>query len=838
MSGIDYNRLTPEMNETLNRMDRIKGFMKHEWYSPEHLLFSLLADPVAQATLMEAGVEIDVLEQRLEDLLGSKHKALTMPLADADEANDGIGNTSIKNIIMRPFLEYGSFGDDISTFDGADFLYAFFDEDCDATRVLEQFTDRDEIRYAIDRIEVDGARWSIKDALSKKYNVTAANDNTSPNGYEAADMVEETGTDIAVREMPELGENLQNYCKNLNDKAQSGAVDRLIGREGEVERAIQVFCRRSKNNPILVGDPGVGKTAIAEGLAYKIVNGEVPEVMKNDVILELDMGALIAGTRYRGDFEERLKGVVSEIKAFENEAKKNVGEGERAPRIRLFIDEIHTVIGAGATGGGAMDASNMIKPALASGELSCLGATTYKEYRQHFEKDAALTRRFQKIDVNEPSVEQAKEILRGIKGYFEDHHDVEFTDAAIDAAVDLAKRYIGDRQLPDSAIDIIDEAGAAKRIKGSDEFIDEVEVTDIEDVVSKLARIPARTVSGDDTVRLANLEMDLKNVVFGQDDAIEALTSAVKLARAGLREPEKPIGNYLFTGPTGVGKTEVSKQLADTLGVELLRFDMSEYMEKHSVSRLIGAPPGYVGFDQGGLLTDAVDKSPHCVLLLDEIEKAHPDLFSILLQVMDHGKLTDHNGKQVDFRNVILIMTSNAGAAEQVKHAMGFGRDKREGEDTAAVERAFTPEFRNRLDSVVSFGSLPKEVTQKIVGKFIKQLEDQLADRGVEIDLSDTARAWLAEEGYDDRMGARPLGRVIQEHVKKPLAEQLLFGDLKDGGKVTIVFNEKSKNDSSEPKLSFTFEKKAEDGVNDNDRESAEELEAIRGPEKKSLSPK
>ncbi|MEM7239433.1 MAG: AAA family ATPase, partial [Pseudomonadota bacterium] len=558
--------------------------------------------------------------------------------------------------------------------------------------------------------------------------------------------------------------------------AEKGDVDPLIGRMHEVERCIQVLCRRRKNNPLLVGDPGVGKTAIAEGLAKKIVDGEVPEILSNSTIFSLDMGALLAGTRYRGDFEERLKAVIKELEEHEDAI--------------LFIDEIHTVIGAGATTGGAMDASNLLKPSLQSGGLRCMGSTTYNEFRQHFEKDRALSRRFQKIDVTEPSVDDSIEILRGLKPFFEKHHDVEYTPEAVKAAVDLSARYINDRKLPDKAIDVIDEAGAAQHLVPADKRQKTIGEEQIEAVVAKIARIPPKQVSKDDAEQLRDLEVNLKRVVFGQNDAIDALASAIKLARAGLREPEKPIGNYVFAGPTGVGKTEVAKQLASIMGVEMLRFDMSEYMEKHSVSRLIGAPPGYVGFDQGGLLTDGVDQHPHCVLLLDEIEKAHPDVFNILLQVMDHGKLTDHNGKSVSFRNVILIMTSNAGAADLAKAAIGFGRDRREGDDVEAIEKTFSPEFRNRLDAVISFGALPRDVILQVVDKFVLQLEAQLMERNVTIELTKPAAEWLADKGYDDKMGARPLSRVIQEYIKKPLAEELLFGKLSEGGLVKVGIRE------------------------------------------------
>jgi ATP-dependent Clp protease ATP-binding subunit ClpA len=570
---------------------------------------------------------------------------------------------------------------------------------------------------------------------------------------------------------------LTAYCVNLNQKARSGKIDPLIGRAPEINRTIQVLCRRSKNNPLYVGDPGVGKTAIAEGLAKRIVEGDVPEVLRNATIFALDMGTLLAGTRYRGDFEERLKQVVKEL--------------EEYPGAVLFIDEIHTVIGAGATSGGAMDASNLLKPALSSGAIRCIGSTTYKEFRQFFEKDRALVRRFQKIDVNEPSIEDAIEIMKGLKPYFEDFHKVKYTAEAIKGSVELSARYISDRKLPDKAIDVIDETGASQMLLPEGKRKKTIGIKEIEATIATMARIPPKTVSADDEQVLAGLETELRRVVYGQDTAITALASSIKLARAGLREPEKPIGCYLFSGPTGVGKTEVAKQLAASLGVELLRFDMSEYMERHTVSRLIGAPPGYVGFDQGGLLTDGVDQHPHCVLLLDEVEKAHPDLFNILLQVMDHGKLTDHNGKSIDFRNVILIMTTNAGASDMAKAAIGFGSSRREGDDMEAINRLFSPEFRNRLDAIIPFGSLPVPVVHQVVQKFVMQLEAQLSERGVTFDLSQEAIEWLAEKGYDERMGARPLARVIQEHIKKPLAEEVLFGKLKNGGTVRVTVEKK-----------------------------------------------
>jgi ATP-dependent Clp protease ATP-binding subunit ClpA len=584
------------------------------------------------------------------------------------------------------------------------------------------------------------------------------------------------------------GDALEAYCVNLNKKAREGKIDPLIGREAEINRTIQVLCRRQKNNPLFVGDAGVGKTAIAEGLARRIIHGEVPDVLKNATVFSLDMGTLLAGTRYRGDFEERLKQVIKELEAY--------------PGAIMFIDEIHTVIGAGATSGGAMDASNLLKPALASGTLRCVGSTTYKEYRQYFEKDRALVRRFQKIDVNEPTVSDAIEILKGLKPYFEDYHKLKYTTEAIKAAVELSARYIHDRKLPDKAIDVIDESGAAQMLLPENRRKKTIGIKEIETTIATMARIPPKTVSKDDAVVLQHLDQTLKQVVYGQDKAIAALSASIKLARAGLREPEKPIGCYLFSGPTGVGKTEVAKQLATALGVEMIRFDMSEYMERHTVSRLIGAPPGYVGFDQGGLLTDGVDQHPHCVLLLDEIEKAHPDLFNVLLQIMDHGKLTDHNGKQVDFRNVILIMTTNAGAADLARQAYGFTRIKREGDDLEAINRLFAPEFRNRLDAIITFAHLTPEIIAKVVEKFVLQLEAQLGDRDVTIELSEDASRWLIQHGYDEQMGARPMARLIQENIKKPLADEVLFGKLKAGGHVRVIA---TKDEAGADKLGFEY---------------------------------
>src|SRR5262252_288281 len=566
---------------------------------------------------------------------------------------------------------------------------------------------------------------------------------------------------------------------------------RGVDEETETNRAIQVLCRRQKNNPLFVGDAGVGKTAIAEGLAKRIVDSEVPEVLSAATVFSLDMGTLLAGTRYRGDFEERLKQVLKELEAH--------------PNAILFIDEIHTVIGAGATSGGAMDASNLLKPALAAGNIRCMGSTTYKEYRQHFEKDRALVRRFQKIDINEPTVDDAIAILKGLKPYFEDYHRLKYTNEAIEAAVQLSSRYIHDRKLPDKAIDVIDESGAAQMLVAENKRKKTIGIKEIETTIATMARIPPKSVSKDDAEVLKHLEQTLKRVVFGQDKAIEALSASIKLARAGLREPEKPIGCYLFSGPTGVGKTEVAKQLATALGVELIRFDMSEYMERHTVSRLIGAPPGYVGFDQGGLLTDGVDQHPHCVVLLDEIEKAHPDLYNVLLQIMDHGKLTDHNGKQVNFRNVILIMTTNAGASDLARQAFGFTRSKREGDDHEAINRQFAPEFRNRLDAIISFAHLNHDVIGMVVEKFVLQLEAQLGDRDVTIELSEPAKAWLIQHGYDEQMGARPMARVIQEHIKKPLADEVLFGKLKGGGHVRVVLVKDEAEGADREKIGFEF---------------------------------
>ena len=721
---------------------------KHELATLEHLLLALIDEPDAAKVMQACSVNLDELRTTLVEFIDDDLQSLMTDV----EGSEAVPTAAFQRVIQRAAIHVQSSGRTEVT--GANVLVAIFAErESNAAYFLQE---QDMTRYdAVNFI----AHGVAKDpSFGEARPVTGSPDlDDEPQGVTEGDEKESA---------------LDKYCVDLNAKAKKNEIDPLIGRSHEVERCIQVLCRRRKNNPLLVGDPGVGKTAIAEGLARKIVAGETPAVLENATIYSLDMGALLAGTRYRGDFEERLKAVMTEMEDHKDAV--------------LFIDEIHTVIGAGATSGGAMDASNLLKPALQGGKLRCMGSTTYKEFRQHFEKDRALSRRFQKIDVAEPSVDDAVKILQGLKPYFEEHHSIKYTADAIKTAVELSARYINDRKLPDKAIDVIDEAGAAQHLVAESKRRKTIGTKEIEAVVAKIARIPPKNVSKDDAEVLRDLEKSLKRVVFGQDKAIEALSSAIKLARAGLREPEKPIGNYLFAGPTGVGKTEVAKQLSDVLGVELLRFDMSEYMEKHAVSRLIGAPPGYVGFDQGGMLTDGVDQHPHCVLLLDEMEKAHPDVYNILLQVMDHGSLTDHNGRTVDFRNVILIMTSNAGATEQAKSAIGFGRDRREGEDTAAIERTFTPEFRNRLDAVVSFGALPKDTILRVVEKFVLQLENQLMDRNVTIELSKPAAEWLADKGYDDRMGARPLARVIQEHIKKPLAEELLFGKLAKGGVVKV----------------------------------------------------
>ena len=757
---------TPTLEKALHQALTFANEREHEYATLEHLLLALLDDPDALAVMEACNVDLQSLRRTVEEYVD---KELENLITGYDE--DAKPTTGFQRVIQRAVIHVQSSGREEVT--GANVLVAIFAErESHAAYFLQE---QSMTRYDAVNFIAHGIAKRPGSSVSK----TPSGATDDADNHDAAQ-------DATGAKKPESA--LSSYCVDLNEKAMNGKIDPLIGRTAEINRTIQVLCRRSKNNPLYVGDPGVGKTAIAEGLAKRIVDGDVPEVLENTTIYSLDMGSLLAGTRYRGDFEERLKQVVKELEEHEDAV--------------LFIDEIHTVIGAGATSGGAMDASNLLKPALSSGAIRCIGSTTYKEFRQFFEKDRALVRRFQKIDVNEPELDDAIEIMKGLKPYFEDYHKVTYEDDAVKAAVELSARYINDRKLPDKAIDVIDETGARQMLVPADQRKKVIAVSDIEETIATMARIPPKTVSKDDEMVLSNLEKELKRVVYGQDLAIEALSSSIKLARAGLREPEKPIGSYLFSGPTGVGKTEVARQLASSLGVELLRFDMSEYMERHTVSRLIGAPPGYVGFDQGGLLTDGVDQHPHCVLLLDEIEKAHPDLFNILLQVMDHGKLTDHNGKSVSFRNVIIIMTTNAGASDAQKNAIGFGSSKREGDDMEAINRLFTPEFRNRLDAIIPFGPLPVPVIHKVVQKFVMQLEAQLADRGVTFSLDKKAIQWLSDRGYDERMGARPLGRVIQEHIKKPLADEVLFGRLKKGGTVEVSV---TKNDLGEEKLELNF---------------------------------
>ncbi|MGE4312843.1 MAG: ATP-dependent Clp protease ATP-binding subunit ClpA [Pseudobdellovibrionaceae bacterium] len=750
--------LSRNLEQTLHRALAAANARSHEYATLEHLLLSLTEDQDAMAVLRSCGISLHDLREQLEHYLDNELGYLVNK--GIDEAKP---TTAFQRVLQRAAIHVQSAGREEVT--GANVLVALFTErESHAVYFLQEqdMTRYDAVNYISHGIaKVPGAMPTPK----------------TPQGAE-----EEGGRSEASNES---GDALKTYCINLNDRAKAGKIDPLIGRDAEVSRTIQILCRRSKNNPLYVGDPGVGKTAIAEGLAKMIVEKDVPEVLFNATIYALDMGTLLAGTRYRGDFEERLKTVVQELQLIEGAI--------------LFIDEIHTIIGAGATSSGAMDASNLLKPALASGGIRCIGSTTYKEYRNYFEKDRALVRRFQKIDVAEPSVEDTVKILKGLKPYFEKHHKVKYTAEALRAAVELSDRYIGDRKLPDKAIDIIDEVGAAQMLVPPSKRKKTINLKDIEGVVAAIARMPTKTVTKDDKEVLSSLERDLKTLVFDQDNAIEILSDSIKMARAGLRDHEKPIGSYLFSGPTGVGKTEVARQLSKTLGVELLRFDMSEYMERHSVARLIGTPPGYVGFDQGGLLTDKVDQNPHCVLLLDEIEKAHPDIYNILLQVMDYGKLTDNNGKTIDFRNVILIMTTNAGAAQLARAPIGFEREVRVDEDQEEINRVFSPEFRNRLDAIVPFAPLSQKTVARVVDKFVMQLEAQLSEKNVTITLTDDARDYLARKGYDPAMGARPLSRVIQEKIKKPLANEILFGELSGKGGAVMI-------DLGEDGLTFTYE--------------------------------
>jgi ATP-dependent Clp protease ATP-binding subunit ClpA len=737
------------LETTLHNALKHAGDRAHEYATLEHLLLALIDDADAAKVMQACGVDLGELSDIIITYLDTELESLRV-----EGKVDPSPTSGFQRVVQRAILHVQSSGKDVVT--GANVLVALFSErESYAVYFLQQqdMSRLDAVSYISHGIGKDGKLAEPRP------------------GADAEPKNEEPEDAKAKKDKKESA--LDQFTVNLNEKAKQGRIDPLIGRTAEVDRTVQILCRRSKNNPLYVGEPGVGKTAIAEGLARRIVENQVPEVLLPAVIYSLDMGALLAGTRYRGDFEERLKAVVSEL--------------EKLPDAILFIDEIHTVIGAGATSGGAMDASNLLKPALSGGTIRCIGSTTYKEFRNHFEKDRALLRRFQKIDVNEPSIEDTIKILAGLRSAFEEHHKVKYTPDAIKAAVELSSRYINDRKQPDKAIDVIDEVGAMQMLVAPSKRRKLITAREIEAVIATIARIPPKQVSTDDKTALGTLEADLKRVVFGQDKAIEVLASAIKLSRAGLRDTEKPIGSYLFSGPTGVGKTEVARQLASILGIPLKRFDMSEYMERHSVSRLIGAPPGYVGFDQGGLLTDAVDQSPHSVLLLDEIEKAHPDLFNILLQVMDNGRLTDHHGKTVDFRNVILIMTTNAGASDMAKEGIGFGNNiSKEDAGDEAVKKMFAPEFRNRLDATVPFSYLPTEVVARVVDKFILQLELQLADQNVHIKLDDEARAWLTERGYDKLYGARPMGRLIQEKIKQPLAEELLFGKLIHGGEVAV----------------------------------------------------
>jgi len=733
------------LEKTLHKALGNASDRSHEYATLEHLLLALIDDNDATQVMNACGADLGELRDAVTIYLDSELESLKVT-----EAVEPSPTSGFQRVVQRAILHVQSSGKDEVT--GANVLVALFSErESYAVYFLQQQ----------DMSRLDAVSY-ISHGIGKTGQIA---DNP---GDMAAELGEgETADGKAKKESA-----LDQFTVNLNEKAKDGRIDPLIGRQAEVDRTVQILCRRSKNNPLYVGEPGVGKTAIAEGLALRIIEEKVPEVLSPAIIYSLDMGALLAGTRYRGDFEERLKSVVAEL--------------EKLPDAILFIDEIHTVIGAGATSGGAMDASNLLKPALSGGIIRCIGSTTYKEFRNHFEKDRALLRRFQKIDVNEPSIEDTIKILTGLRTAFEEHHNVRYAPDALKSAVELSSRYINDRKLPDKAIDVIDEVGAMQMLVPPSRRKKMITTRDIEAVIATMARIPPKSVSHDDKKTLESLEKDLKRVVFGQDQAIEKLSSAIKLSRAGLREPDKPIGNYLFSGPTGVGKTEVAKQLASIMGIPLKRFDMSEYMERHSVSRLIGAPPGYVGYDQGGLLTDAIDQNPHCVLLLDEIEKAHPDLFNILLQVMDNGKLTDHHGKTVDFRNVVLIMTTNAGASDMAKEGIGFGNVSKEDAGDEAVKKMFTPEFRNRLDAVVPFAYLPPAVVSRVVEKFILELEMQLAEQNVHITLDDEAKAWMTERGYDKLYGARPMGRLIQEKIKQPLAEELLFGKLVQGGEVKV----------------------------------------------------
>jgi ATP-dependent Clp protease ATP-binding subunit ClpA len=734
--------LSKELEFTLNQAFKQAREKNHEYMTVEHLLLSLLDNPTAAQVLRACGANGDRLRSDISLFIEE-----TTPLIPGDDDRETQPTLGFQRVLQRAVFHVQSAGKKEVT--GANVLVALFSEqDSQAVYLLNQqdVTRLDVVNY-------------ISHGISK-----VPDESREEEGQQDG---EEARGDEEGNASP-----LESFASNLNEMARQGRIDPLIGRRSEVERTIQILCRRRKNNPLLVGEAGVGKTAIAEGLAKMIVDGEVPEVLSEAVIYALDLGGLVAGTKYRGDFEKRLKSVLAQLR--------------REPRAVLFIDEIHTVIGAGSASGGVMDASNLIKPVLASGELRCIGSTTYQEFRGIFEKDRALARRFQKIDINEPSVEETVEILKGLKSRFEEHHQITYTQPSLRAAAELSAKYINDRHLPDKAIDVIDEAGANVQLRPASKRKKRIDVTDVESIVAKIARIPPKKVSVSDTESLKTLDRDLKMVVFGQDEAIDVLTSAIRMNRSGLGQEEKPIGSFLFTGPTGVGKTEVTRQLARILGMELIRFDMSEYMERHTVSRLIGAPPGYVGFDQGGLLTEEINKHPHSVLLLDEVEKAHPDVFNLLLQVMDHGSLTDNNGRKADFRNVVLVMTTNAGAEETSRRSIGFTEQDHSSDGLEALKRYFTPEFRNRLDAVVQFGSLSEKTIGSVVDKFIFELEQQLEEKKVALTVGEDARVWLAEHGYDPQMGARPMARVIQNHIKKPLANELLFGSLVNGGSIRV----------------------------------------------------
>jgi len=753
--------LNRELEVTLNQAFKEARHKRHEFLTVEHLLLALLGNEAAANVLRACGVSLDKLRQELQEFIGS-----TTPLiSPAEPSRETQPTLGFQRVLQRAVFHVQSSGKrEVS---GANVLVALFSEqESHAVFLLKQ--------QNVSRVDV----------------VNFIAHGVSPLSGQEGRAGSEEVTENSAGEAAASNNPLDSFASNLNELARQGRIDPLVGREQEVERVAQILARRRKNNPLLVGEAGVGKTAIAEGLAKRMVDGKIPELLANSVVYSLDLGALLAGTKYRGDFEKRFKSLLGELR--------------KRPQAILFIDEIHTIIGAGAASGGVMDASNLLKPLLSSGEIRCIGSTTFQEFRGIFEKDRALARRFQKVDVLEPSVEDTISILHGLKSRFELHHHVTYTDEALRAAAELSVRYINDRLMPDKAIDVIDEAGAYQRLQTEEKRAQRIDVAEVEDIVAKVARIPPKHISSSDKELLRNLERDLKLTVFGQDAAIESLATAIKLSRAGLKSAEKPVGSFLFAGPTGVGKTEVARQLSRALGIELIRFDMSEYMERHTVSRLIGAPPGYVGFDQGGLLTEAVTKNPHCVLLLDEIEKAHPDVFNLLLQVMDHGTLTDNNGRKADFRNIILLMTTNAGAETAARASIGFTRQDHSSDALEVIKKSFTPEFRNRLDTIIQFGCLSHDVIKNIVDKFLVELQAQLEDKHVSLEVSENARDWLAEQGYDAQMGARPMARLIQDKIKRPLAEQILFGELSAGGMVHIDHEEGEEGGRGE--LCFVYE--------------------------------